>query len=130
MACCKKSSKTTIPTSEFKHTIEILKENVTGYNNNDGSQVLEGTTIGTFLSYVKTTNTNTKDFFQTEESVGINIGNTISHKFYVKYTPMIPLNSGALIVKFEGKKYRMSSAENVNYNSTEILLNAVIQTSA
>lgn len=130
MACCKKSSKTTIPTSEFKHTIEILKENVTGYNNNDGSQVLEGTTIGTFLSYVKTTNTNTKDFFQTEESVGINIGNTISHKFYVKYTPMIPLNSGALIVKFEGKKYRISSAENVNYNSTEILLNAVIQTSA
>ena len=130
MACCKKSSKTTIPTSEFKHTIEILKENVTGYNNNDGSQVLEGTTIGTFLSYVKTTNTNTKDFFQTEESVGINIGNVISHKFYVKYTPMIPLNSGALIVKFEGKKYRISSAENVNYNSTEILLNAVIQTSA
>ena len=130
MACCKKSSKTTIPTSEFKHTIEILKENVTGYNNNDGSQVLEGTTIGTFLAYVKTTNTNTKDFFQTEESVGINIGNTISHKFYVKYTPMIPLNSGALIVKFQGNKYRISSAENVNYNSTEILLNAVIQTSA
>jgi hypothetical protein len=130
MACCKKSSKTTIPTSEFKHTIEILKENVTGYNNNDGSQVLEGTTIGTFLSYVKTTNTNTKDFFQTEESVGINISNVISHKFYVKYTPMIPLNSGALIVKFQGNKYRISSAENVNYNSTEILLNAVIQTSA
>lgn len=128
MACCKKSSKTTIPTSEFKHTIEILRENVTGYNNNDGSQVLEGTTIGTFLSYVKTTNTN--NFFQTEESVGINIGNTISHKFYVKYTPMIPLNSGALIVKFQGNKYRISSAENVNYNSTEILLNAVIQTSA
>ena len=128
MACCKKSSKTTIPTSEFKHTIEILKENVTGYNNNDGSQVLEGTTIGTFLSYVKTTNTN--NFLQTEEGVGINIGNTISHKFYVKYTPMIPLNSGALIVKFQGNKYRISSAENVNYNSTEILLNAVIQTSA
>lgn len=128
MACCKKSSKTTIPTSEFKHTIEILKENVTGYNNNDGTQVLEGTTIGTFLSYVKTTNTN--NFLQTEEGVGINIGNTISHKFYVKYTPMIPLNSGALIVKFQGNKYRISSAENVNYNSTEILLNAVIQTSA
>lgn len=128
MACCKKSSKTTISTSEFKHTIEILRENVTGYNNNDGSQVLEGTTIGTFLSYVKTTNTN--NFFQTEESVGINIGNVISHKFYVKYTPMIPLNSGALIVKFEGNKYRINSAENVNYNSTEILLNAVIQTSA
>ena len=127
MACCKKSSKTTIPTSEFKHTIEILKENVTGYNNNDGSQVLEGTTIGTFLSYVKTTNTN--NFLQTEEGVGINISNTISHKFYVKYTPMIPLNSGALIVKFEGNKYRINSAENVNYNSTEILLNAVIQTS-
>lgn len=128
MACCKKSSKTTIPTSEFKHTIEILRENVTGYNNDDGSQVLEGTTIGTFLSYVKTTNTN--NFLQTEESVGINIGNTISHKFYVKYTPMIPLNSGALIVKFQGNKYRISSAENVNYNSTEIILNAVIQTSA
>ena len=128
MACCKKSSKTTIPTSEFKHTIEILRENVTGYNNNNGSQVLEGTTIGTFLSYVKTTNT--KDFFQTQESVGINISNVISHKFYVKYTPMIPLNSGALIVKFQGNKYRISSAENVNYNSTQILLNAVIQTSA
>ena len=128
MACCKKSSKTTIPTREFKHTIEILRENVTGYNNNNGSQVLEGTTIGTFLSYVKTTNT--KDFFQTQESVGINISNVISHKFYVKYTPMIPLNSGALIVKFQGNKYRISSAENVNYNSTQILLNAVIQTSA
>lgn len=128
MACCKKSSKTTIPTSEFKHTIEILKEGVTGYNNNDGSQILGETPIGTFLSYVKTTNTN--NFLQTEEGVGINIGNTISHKFYVKYTPMIPLNSGALIVKFEGNKYRISSAENVNYNSTEILLNAVIQTSA
>jgi hypothetical protein len=128
MSCCKKkSSKTTIPTSDFKHTIEILKQFVTDYNDPVEYQGLDGTSIGTFLAYVKTTNANS--FFTTESGAGINIGNTVSHKFYVKYTPIIPLNSGALIVKFDGKTYKINSAENVNYNNTEILLNAVIQTS-
>jgi hypothetical protein len=133
MSCCKKkSAKTntpTIPLSEYKHSIEIFTISTKGYNNAEGYQTPVESPVGVFMSYIKTTNSN-NDFYQTEGRVGINIGNTVTHRFYVRYTPIIPLNSGSLIIKFKGNKYKVNSVENVNYNYTEIIFTAVIQISS
>jgi len=133
MSCCKKkSAKTNIPTiplSEYKHSIEIFTISTKGYNNAEGYQTPVESPVGVFMSYIKTTNSN-NDFYQTEGGVGINIGNTVTHRFYVRYTPIIPLNSGSLIIKFKGNKYKVNSVENVNYNNTEIIFTAIIQISS
>lgn len=133
MSCCKKkSAKTntlTIPLSEYKHPIEIIRISIAGFNNAGEYQIPVESPIGLFMSYIKTTNSN-NDFYQTEGGVGINIGNTITHRFYVRYTPIIPLNSGSLIIKFKGNKYKVNSVENVNYNNTEIVFTAIIQISS
>jgi len=130
MSCCNKSKKkTTIPLSEYKHSIQIFTISTKGFNNAGEYQTPVESPIGVFMSYIKTTNSN-NDFYKTESGVGINIGNTVTHRFYVRYTPIIPLNSGSLIIKFKGSQYKVNSVENVNYNNTEIIFTAIIQISS